>query len=235
MPLTRTDPIRSFKFEVQFLVPTLQTALGAPATGLSSNVVPTQSPIGQIAGSPGVPAVNPLGDFARGLGNLGFAAMSGLAVTNEVIQYREGGMNTHPHKMVGQTDFAPISFNRGVFENQDQLWKWQRFIHNWQSGAAGSTGGMDYRCDVVVYVYDHPHSNASYTDNVGNAGSGTTANFIGNRKLGIKIFNAWPASFTMSGLNASGSEIMVHELSLVHEGFIIEYDLTKINALSIAS
>jgi phage tail-like protein len=222
MPLTRTDPIRSFKFEVQFLVPTLATALGTP-------VVPTTAtaPNGGVGDTA-------LSDFAKGLGTLGFAAMSGLAVTNEVIQYREGGMNTHPHKMVGQTDFAPISFNRGVFEKQDQLWKWQRFLHNWQSGSTGSTGGNDYRCDVVVYVYDHPHSNASYTDNIGNAGT-TTANFIGNKKLGIKIFNAWPASFTMSGLNASGSEIMVHELSLVHEGFIIEYDEDKINKLASAS
>jgi phage tail-like protein len=221
MPTTRTDPIRSFKFEVQFLVPTLSTALGTA-------VVPTTATAPN--GGAGASATT-LSEFAAGLGSLGFAAMSGLAVTNEVIQYREGGMNTHPHKMVGQTDFAPISFNRGVFEGQDQLWKWQRFLHNWQSGSTGSTGGNDYRCDVVVYVYDHPHSNASYTDNVGQ----NSANFIGTKKLGIKIFNAWPASFTMSGLNASGSEIMVHELSLVHEGFIIEYDAAKIAALASAS
>lgn len=204
MPTTRTDPIRSFKFEVQFIPPTENVSAGAPGT-----------------------AQNDLSKFARGLGNLGFAAMSGLAVTNEVIQYREGGMNTHPHKMVGQTDFAPISFNRGVFPEQDQLWKWQRFIHNWQNGAPGSTGGADYRCDVLVWVYDHPHSNATYTDNAGN--SANTKG--GERKLGIKIFNAWPASFTMSGLNASGSEIMVHELSLVHEGFILAWspdEMTKL-------
>lgn len=214
MAITRTDPLRSFKFEVQFLVPTLATALNVgvkPTAAAASGTVD-------------------LAKFANGLGNLGFAAMSGLAVTNEVIQYREGGMNTHPHKMVGQTDFAPISFQRGVFEGEDQLWKWQRFIHNWQNGNPGSTGGMDYRCDVVVYVYDHPHSSATYTDNVG-----YSANYVGTKKLGIKIFNAWPASFTMSGLNASGSEIMVHELSLVHEGFIVEYDSTKIDALATAS
>lgn len=204
MPTTRTDPLRSFKFEVQFLTPTVNPAPGAPGTEQNS-----------------------LAKFANGLGNLGFAAMSGLAVTNEVIQYREGGMNTHPHKMVGQTDFAPISFQRGVFEGQDQLWKWQRFIHNWQNGAPGSTGGADYRCDVLVWVYDHPHSNATYTDN---AGYDTKKG--GDRKLGIKIFNAWPASFTMSGLNASGSEIMVHELSLVHEGFILAWTPTEMTALA---
>ena len=43
-----------------------------------------------------------LNTLATGIGNLGFAQMSGIAVTNEVIPYREGGMNTHPHKMVGQ-------------------------------------------------------------------------------------------------------------------------------------
>jgi phage tail-like protein len=53
--------------------------------------------------------------MAGGIGNLGFAQMSGIAVTNEVIPYREGGMNTHPHKMVGQSDFAPVSLARGVF------------------------------------------------------------------------------------------------------------------------
>lgn len=208
MPTTRTDPLRAFKFEVQFIVPKESTA-GAP-----TNV-----------------GANSLSEFAEGLDSLGFAAMSGLAVTNEVIPYREGGMNTHPHKMVGQSDFPPISFSRGVFPQQDQLWKWQRFIHNWQNGAPGSTGGSDYRCDVVVWVYDHPHSNATYTDNVGYSGTGPTATFAGNKKLGIKIFNAWPASFTMSGLNAAGSEIMIHELSLVHEGFILAWSPDEITKL----
>lgn len=203
MPTTRTDPLRSFKFEVQFLTPN-------PATPGASGT-----------------AQNSLAQFANGLGNLGFAAMSGLAVTNEVIQYREGGMNTHPHKMVGQTDFAPISFQRGVFEGQDQMWKWQRFIHNWQNGAPGSTGGADYRCDILVWVYDHPHSNATYTDN-----AGYSEKRGGDRKLGIKVFNAWPASFTMSGLNASGSEIMVHELNVVHEGFILAWTPTEMSALA---
>ena len=56
-----------------------------------------------------------LEDLAKSLSTLGFAQMSGIAVTNEVIPYREGGMNTHPHKMVGQSDFAPVSLARGVF------------------------------------------------------------------------------------------------------------------------
>ena len=78
-----------------------------------------------------VPLDTELAGLAEGLGNLGFAQMSGIAVTNEVIPYREGGMNTHPHKMVGQSDFAPVSLARGMFANQSQLFKWQQFIHAW--------------------------------------------------------------------------------------------------------
>lgn len=203
MVTTRTDPIRGFKFEV-LIIPSNDPLVGSPI------------PPGDLA------------HFNPALGSIGFAAMSGLAVTNEVIQYREGGMNTHPHKMVGQTDFAPISFQRGVFERSDELWKWQKFIHNWQSGASGSTGGAGYRCDILVYVYDHPHTQATYSD------SATASNptNIGTRKLGIKIFNAWPASYTMSGLNAVGSEIMVQELSLVHEGFLLAWTPAEIAALA---
>lgn len=205
MPVVRTDPIRNFKFEVTFI------------------------PLDE--GNTAAPNIQSLSQFAKGIGGIGFAAMSGLSVQNELIQYREGGMNTHPHKMVGQTDFAPVSFSRGVISGQDQLWKWQRFIHNWQSGVPGSTGGSDYRCDVVVRVYDHPHSNASYNDSVE---QGSKATFIGSPKLGIKIFNAWPAGYGISGLNAGANELIIQELQLHNEGWILAWDAADIAALPTA-
>lgn len=162
------------------------------------------------------------------LGKIGFASMSGLSVRNELIAYREGGMNTHPHKMVGQTDFDPVTFARGVIQNQGQLWKWQRFIHNWQSGAAGSSGGYDYRCDVIVRVYDHPHSNASYTDSTA---VGNKSTFLGNPKLGMKIFNCWPGAYGISGLNAGDNAIMIQELALHNEGWILAFNDEEIKAL----
>jgi phage tail-like protein len=202
MPTTRTDPLRNFKFEVTFHPLSSELTTGAPGSATSN-----------------------LSSFAAGLGSVGFAAMSGLAVRNEVIPYREGGMNTHPHKMVGQTDFDPITLSRGVIENQDQLWKWQRFIHNWQNGAEGSTGGQDYRCDIVVRVFDHPHSNATYNNT-------TTPNdaapVLGNPKLGIKIFNCWPAAYATGGLNAGDNSIIIQEMTLHNEGWYLEFDTAKI-------
>ena len=59
MPVVRTDPIRNFKFEVSF-IPLNQNNEGSPST------------VG-------------LDQFAQGINKLGFAAMSGLSVRNEMI------------------------------------------------------------------------------------------------------------------------------------------------------
>lgn len=205
--ITRTDPIRNFKFEVTFHTLTSELTTGAPGS-----------------------TTNSLASFAAGIGSIGFAAMSGLAVRNEMIPYREGGMNTHPHKMVGQTDFDPITLSRGVFAGEDQMWKWQRFIHNWQNGAEGSTGGQDYRCDVVVKVYDHPHSNATY-NNTATANPGVDYS-LGTPKLAIKVFNCWPAAYATGGLNAGDNSIMIQEMTLHNEGWYLAFKPEEIAKIS---
>lgn len=205
MPISqRTDPLRNFKFQIQIV----------GATDLTNHT--------------------------GGLDGLGFAEMSGLSVTNELIAYREGGMNTHPHKMVGQSDFPPVSFSRGVFANQAQMWKWQTFLHSWQQGTAatGSTGllqqggGNDYRCDIVVRVYDHP-----YTRNDGVGGSYQSTDLPdGNTKpgkvqLAFKLFNCWPGVFAMNGLNAGDNGILIQQMTVHHEGFYVAFTEAEINSI----
>ena len=195
----RTDPLRNFKFRV--------------------SIIPQDSELLQLA---------------EGIPNLGFAQMSGIAVTNEVIPYREGGMNTHPHKMVGQSDFAPVSLARGMFANQSQLYKWQQFMHSWQGGfSGGSTGngdGMeggvapsDYRCHVSVAVYDHPvtSSNDSYQYDSDPSAASTVKL---PKRLQVKLYNAWPGSYSISDLNAGDNGILIQQLQLHHEGFEIFWD-----------
>ena len=153
--------------------------------------------------------------------NLGFSVVSGLTVQNEMIAYREGGMNTHPHKMIGQSDFGPVTFTKGVFFDQAQLYRWQQFLHSWSQGGTndrGSTSGNnDYRCDIAVAVYDHPVSSGSYAQ-PNNGGPSTPA---GDIKLGYKLFNCWPASYSLGDLNAGDSSILIQQMVINHEGFHI--------------
>lgn len=196
----RSDPLRNFKFQVQ-LVPS-----GALQT------------------------------YSKDLGNLGFSSMSGLSVTNDVLAYREGGMNTHTHKMVGMSDFSAVSFVRGVFANGDQLWRWQQFIHSWEGGVPGGSTGADansdYRCDIIVKVYDHPTTSHNYTYSGGDGlVTGTGGNRgPGNVKMAMKLFRCWPGVFALGGLSAGDSGLLVQELTVHHEGFVVAWnkaDATK--------
>jgi len=196
-----TDPIRNFKFQV--------------------NIVPT----GTRTGTPRLASV------AGDLGALGFAVMSGVSVQNDMIGYREGGMNTHPHKLVGQSDFAPVTFSRGVFYNQSQLYRWQEFLHSWNQ-ASGNTGSTstdnDYRCDIVVRVYDHPVSTGNYQTPANVNGANPD---LGNVRLAMKLYDCWPGAYALSDLNAADSGIMVQQLTVHHEGFYIAWTPDQIRTI----
>jgi phage tail-like protein len=188
--------------------------------------------------------IQPRGNLAKHvgaeIGNLGFSVVSGLSVTNELIAYREGGMNTHPHKMIGQSDFAPVTLSKGVFGHESSLYDWQTFLHSWSQGSQTSgskSGANDYRADVLIAVFDHPVSSGSYAT-PGASGSAPTP--AGQAKLAYKLFNAWPGSYSLTDLNAGDSSIMIQQLVLNHEGFHVEWapsdssgvNLTKVAGLS---
>jgi len=196
---TITDPVRNFKFQV--------------------TIQPT--------------ANSTLATVLNGIGDLGFAAMTGVSVQHQMVGYREGGMNTHTHKLVGQSDFGPITFSRGVIAEQSHLWKWSEFLHSWNTATVGgsdsnTTGGNDYRCNIMVKVFDHPHSVGTYQE------SGTTssaANNLGKVRLGIKLFDCWPGAYTLSDLSAGDSGIIVQQLTVHHEGFKLGWNATDISNL----
>lgn len=159
------------------------------------------------------------------IAKLGFSVVSGLTVQNEMIAYREGGMNTHPHKMVGQSDYGPVTLTKGVFADQKALYNWQQFMHAWAQGGGNETGSTsgsnDYRCDISVMIFDHPVSVGSYAQ----PGNPTTTNPTpaGNIVMGYKLFNCWPASYSLGDLNAGDSSILIQQLVVNHEGFDIAW------------
>jgi phage tail-like protein len=206
----RTDPLRNFKFRVEILPINGDTTKG-------------------------------LGKTLKNIGQIGFAQVSGLSVNNEVITYREGGMNTHAHKFVGQSDFAPVAFARGAFSGQDQLWQWQRFMHAWVGGGISGDADLakdgDYRCNILVKVYDHPHTGSGPVGGTidgalplryaydGAALNGTSNTVTPGRvKLQYKLYNCWPGSYSLSDLSAGDTTgIMVQTLNVHHEGFYIDW------------
>ena len=157
------------------------------------------------------------------IGNLGFTVVSGLTVQHEMIAYREGGMNTHPHKMIGQSDYGPVTFSKGVFGHEKSLWAWNTFLHSWSQG--GQSGGStstdnDYRADIVVRIFDHPVSSGTYAS-AGTTGEASTP--AGGVKMAYKLYNCWPGSYSLTDLNAGDSSIMIQQMVINHEGFDLAF------------
>ena len=183
-----TDPVRNFRFLVNFIPHDGANALGASTV------------------------------------SMGFTSVSGMAVTTDSIPYREGGYNTTVHQIPGQTTFAPISLQRGVVLGTKQHWDWMRQLFaTVQGGTNRSNQATNFRCDVEIAVLSHPIA--------GSGGANTEltgANYADHVSMRFQVYNAWPTNVAYSDLNAGDNAIFVEQMTLVHEGFDVNWatDLT---------
>lgn len=141
-------------------------------------------------------------DFAR----MGFMNMSGLAMTTEVIPYREGGNNTTQRKMPGQSSFSDITLSRGVVLGSAQPWEWTRQIFSVNAGD-GRDGSptTEFRHEIDVYVLAHP----------------VTTMLDVPTYVAFKIYNAWITGIAFSELDAGGNAVYVQQMTIAHEGFSV--------------
>lgn len=161
-----------------------------------------------------------------GLLHLGFMAVSGLAVQNEIIPYREGGNNTTTRKMPGQSDFGPISFTRGMMAapvmpqgnvgsgiGTNEAYNWLTQIFSVQAGGGFGSPTQDFRGMANVDVLQHPITNAS--------GYAAGVDSPPPIKARFQIFNCWPMGLSYSDLEAGGNAVIIENLTLAHEGWML--------------
>jgi len=124
-----TDPLRNFRFIVDFRVTGDTGAPGSAAAGQNT--------------------------FLKFKG--GFTSVDGLSMSVDGISYREGGMNTSLHQLPGRVTFQPITLQRGVILGQSEAIQWFKQLFAAASGE-GISGidGSTFRCDLDIYVLDHP-------------------------------------------------------------------------------
>jgi phage tail-like protein len=136
--------------------------------------------------------------------SLGFMSVGGLNLSTEVIPYRQGGYNTTPQKLPGQTDFSPLTLSRGALLGTNQSWNYTKEIFRVLQGTGTGLSGNNFRATVDIKVLDHPVTR------------GTTP-----IKLWIRCYNAWISTYALSDLDAGGNGFMVEQITLVHEGFAV--------------
>jgi phage tail-like protein len=170
--------------------------------------------------------INPIsGDKATGgwgekFGTLGFVSLSGLSVTTEPIAYREGGYNTNVHQIPGQSAFSPITLSKGVMLGDDVHAKWMKRLFSVLTPGASAGIGANFRCNLDIQVLSHPNPAAYKGTGVqGTSGLGVDQ----HTSMRFRVYNAWITSLSYSGLDAGGNTLMVEEMTLVHEGFDVNF------------
>ena len=139
----------------------------------------------------------------------GFTNISGLNITTQAIQYREGGYNTTVHQVPGMTTFSPISLQRGVLYGNDQSITWMRGLFAAVAGdglAAGNSaaaGSKGFRVNMKIFVMDHPNTATNVP------------------RMGFDIRNAWITQLNYTDLAANDGAIMYESMQLVHEGLSV--------------
>lgn len=194
-----TDPLRSFRFIAEFTDPALngETVFSTKIT-TSANSSTT------------------LGSLSTGFIG-GFTSISGLNITTQAIQYREGGYNTTVHQIPGMTTFTPITMQRGVLYGNDQAMTWMRGLFAAVSGdgiSAGASNSKGYRVNIKLWVMDHPNTSANNTP-----------------RIGFDIRNAWITQLSYTDLNANDGAILFESMNIVHEGLSVFFTDDKYSAV----
>lgn len=148
------------------------------------------------------------------MSKVGFTSVDGLSMNTEVMAYREGGWNTNPHKLPGQTDFSPITLSNGVFSDKPGMWQMAQkmFAVQWGQGTLGL--GDEFRFDMSIHVMDHPVT--------AGPAAGKPRGLDG-AVLAFQVYNAFVASAAFGPLNASDNGVLIQTMTVHHEGFEVFY------------
>jgi phage tail-like protein len=149
-------------------------------------------------------------------GEMGFMTVEGISMDTDMLPYREGGFNTTPHKLPGQTNFSPLTMSSGVFFDRPQMWNLARrmFSVQWGEGTLEFSEGRisKYRYTLVVRVMGHPVTKGAASMSQG------VHNYDG-AVMAFKFIDCWTATVGFGGLDAQNNGILVHQMTVFHEGF----------------
>jgi phage tail-like protein len=169
----------------------------------------------------------------KNMARMGFMAVSGLSVNNEVIPYREGGNNTTTRKMPGQSDFGPLTLTRGFMAapimsgaavtgiGRQEIYDWFTQIFTVQLGAgfgkppSGPHQG-NFRVGVTIDVLAHPVTQGAPPTSHAAGIDNTPAS-----KCRFTLNNCWPMGYSFSDLEAGGNAVFIENLTLAHEGWSV--------------
>lgn len=127
-----------------------------------------------------------------GLTRAGFSEVSGMNLSIDPIEYREGDdLRNTPRKLPGLTKFGNVTLRWGVSDDTDFL----DWIYSVAPSNEAYPTGIERKTVTITLIDDAGSTGPSWT-----------------------LINAWPVGYTVPDLNGLGGEVAIHSLELCHEG-----------------
>lgn len=135
----------------------------------------------------------------------GVSRVSALKRTIEVVEHREGGDPSTVRKSPGQAKYQPITLERGV-THDPEFEQWSNKVWNLGSGFGSEVSLADFRKDIVIELY----------------------NEAGQLVMAYKVYRCWPSEYqALPELDAGANAVAIQSLTLQHEGWERDYDVTE--------
>lgn len=128
-----------------------------------------------------------------GFVSAGFQKATGLKMNTDVVEYREGGEITTPHKSPGLTKFENITMERGYSDSLD-MWNWARQVFSLSNGIVPDP---EFRRNISIILLDRVNQEAKRWT----------------------IYRAWVGNYIGGDFDAMSSEVLIEQMEIVHEGF----------------
>ena len=132
-------------------------------------------------------------------------SVTGLIRSTEVITHREGGDPSTSRKSPGLTEFAPITLERGLTEDQE-FEAWANLVWRFGTGLGAEVALNEFRKNIVIELY----------------------NEAGQLVRAFQVFRCWPSKYeALPDLDANGSAVAIETLTLQNEGWIRDTSITE--------
>jgi phage tail-like protein len=127
----------------------------------------------------------------------GVSKVSGLTRSTQVVKHREGGSPSLTRRSPGQTEYGPITLERGVTHDLE-FEQWANKVWTYGNSAELGVSLKDFRKDIIIELY----------------------NEAGQKVTAYNVHRCWVSEFTaLPELDASGTAVAIQSITMQNEGW----------------
>ena len=135
----------------------------------------------------------------------GVSRVGGLTRSTQVVSHRAEGDPSSAHRSPGQTDYGPITLERGVTHDVE-FEKWANKVWSYGNAAGQEVSLQDFRKDIIIELI----------------------NEAGQKVIAYQVYCCWVSEYTaMPELDAGGNAVAIQSLTLQHEGWERDTDVNE--------